>query len=166
MAIVVTAAEAFFRNGLTVRSGSDLALQLEPLFGGLAKYFIGIGLFAAGISSAITAPLAAAYATAGIFGWSGSLKSWTFRAVWIFILLSGFIFAVRGFPPLQAILFAQAANGIILPVIAVYLLVVMNSRKIMGSHCNSLFSNLLSFLVVLITFAIGIRTLLSAFRVI
>ncbi len=63
------------------------------------------GFFAAGVSSAITAPLAAAYATAGIFGLTRDLRSWQFRPVWIFILLSGIIFSVSGFQPVRAIVF-------------------------------------------------------------
>ena len=160
MAIIVTASASFFGTGTEITSGADLARQLEPLAGKWAKYVTSIGLFAAGISSAITAPMAAAYATAGIMGWKRDLRSWRFRIVWMFILLAGVLFAMLGFKPVEAILFAQVANGILLPVIAVYLLVVMNSRKIMGENVNTLLSNILGGIVVLTAMGLGIRSIL------
>jgi NRAMP (natural resistance-associated macrophage protein)-like metal ion transporter len=166
MAVIVTAAAAFAGTGTGITSGADLARQLEPLAGRWAKYIISIGLFAAGISSAITAPVAAAYATAGIMGWKRDLRSWRFRMVWMFILLAGVLFAMLGFKPVEAILFAQVANGILLPVIAVYLLVVMNSRKIMGDNVNTLLSNILGGIVVLTAMGLGIRSILHVIGII
>jgi len=172
MAVIVTAAATFFGagggagTGTGITSGADLARQLEPLAGRWAKYIISIGLFAAGISSAITAPVAAAYATAGIMGWKRDLRSWRFRMVWMFILLAGVTFSMLGFRPVEAILFAQVANGILLPVIAVYLLVVMNSRKIMGDNVNTLLSNILGGIVVLTAMGLGIRSILHVIGII
>jgi manganese transport protein len=163
MAIVVTSAVAFFGTNHSIVSASDLGLQLEPLLGKWAKFCIGSGLFAAGISSAITAPLAAAYATSGILGWKKDLKSWNFRSVWIIILFTGIIFSVIGLKPFEAIVFAQAANGILLPIIAVYLLWVMNSKKIMGNSINTTLSNVLGIIVVLVALGLGIRSLLQVF---
>jgi manganese transport protein len=160
MAIIVTAAVAFFGSGTSVTGAADLARQLEPLMGQWAKYVISIGLFAAGISSAITAPLAAAYATAGIMGWKRDMRSWRFRLVWMVILLTGILFASIGFSPLEVILFAQAANGILLPVIAIYLLMVMNNSKIMGDHVNRLLSNILGAIVVLTALVLGMRSIM------
>ena len=166
IAIIITSAVAFFGTSATIKSGSDLGIQLEPLLGGWARYFMGAGLFAAGISSAITAPLAAAYAASGILGWEMSLKSAKFRAVWIFILLTGVIFASCGFKPIEAILFAQAANGILVPVIALYLLWVVNSKKVMGGNRNGILSNIAGVIVVIIALGIGIRSLLQVFGII
>jgi NRAMP (natural resistance-associated macrophage protein)-like metal ion transporter len=166
MAIIVTSAVAFFGTGRDVTTASDLAVQLEPLLGRWAKYVFSTGLFAAGISSAITAPLAAAYATAGIMGWKRDLHSWRFRMIWMFILMAGILFSLIGFKPLQAILFAQAANGILLPLIAVYLLVVMNSRKIMGDNVNTTLSNILGGIVVLTAMGLGVRSILHVIGII
>jgi Mn2+/Fe2+ NRAMP family transporter len=166
MAVIVTASAAFAGTGTDITSGTDMARQLEPLAGRWAKYIISIGLFAAGISSSITAPMAAAYATAGIMGWKRDLRSARFRMIWMFILLAGVLFAMLGFKPVEAILFAQVANGILLPVIAVYLLVVMNSRKIMGDNVNGLLPNILGAIVVLIATGLGIRSILHVIGII
>jgi Mn2+/Fe2+ NRAMP family transporter len=166
MAVIVTAAAAFAGTGTDIASGTDMARQLEPLAGRWARYIISIGLFAAGISSSITAPMAAAYATAGIMGWKRDLRSARFRMIWMFILLAGVLFAMLGFKPVEAILFAQVANGILLPVIAVYLLVVMNSRRIMGENVNTLLSNILGAIVALIATGLGIRSILHVIGII
>ena len=73
-----TAASAFFGKQIEIQSAADLAPALEPLFGESAKYFMAVGLFAAGISSAITAPLASAFALSGILGLKRDLKAFSF----------------------------------------------------------------------------------------
>ncbi|MDZ4204387.1 MAG: Nramp family divalent metal transporter [Bacteroidales bacterium] len=165
MAIVITAAAAFFGTNNTITNAADLGVQLKPLLREWAAYCTGLGLFAAGISSSITAPLAAAYATAGILGWQGGLKSWRFRMVWMTILLVGVILSVIGLKPIEAIVFAQAANGILLPIIAIYLLWVMNSPRVMGANINTRLSNAVGFLVVLVALGLGLKSLLHVFSI-
>jgi NRAMP (natural resistance-associated macrophage protein)-like metal ion transporter len=165
MAIVTTSAAAFFGTGKDLQNAAELALQLEPLLGGWAVAFMGTGLFAAGLTSAITAPLAAAYAACGILGWKKDLKSWRFRSVWLLILIVGILLSTLGMKPVPVILFAQAANGILLPVIALYLLTVMNDRQLLGEHHNGLPANLLGGGVVLITVFLGLKSLLTVFKI-
>ncbi len=99
-----------------------MAVQLEPLLGTSAKYIFALGLFAGGLTSAITAPLAAAYAVCGAMGWSQGLRSPQFKVVWATVLLCGTVFAAIGTKPITAIVFAQVANGFLLPVVAIFLL--------------------------------------------
>ena len=95
LAIVATAAASFSQiNSQSPNAGcahtGDLARQLEPLLGSpAARWFFGAGLFAAGLTSAITAPLAAAFATTGALGLPLDLKSRNFRLVWITVLSMG-----------------------------------------------------------------------------
>ncbi len=163
MSIVITSAVAFFGTKTEIRGAADLASQLKPFLGDWAGIFMSIGLFAAGISSAITAPLAAAYATSGILGWKTDLKSKRFKAVWMTILSIGIVFSAIGFSPIKAIMFAQVTNGILLPVIAVYLLIIMNSRKLLGENSNKLFQNILGLIIVLIMLILGGKSILLAF---
>jgi len=139
---------------------------LQPLLGDWAKIFIAFGLFAAGVSSAVTAPLAAAYATSEILGWQTDFKDKRFKAVWMFILLIGIVFSAFGFKPIQAIVFAQVTNGILLPIIAVYLLWIMNSKKILGDFRNKVMSNVLGVMVVLVAISLGVKSLLSVLGII
>ena len=85
--------------------------------------------------------------------------------MWMAILLIGVVFSVLGFKPLEAILFAQAANGILLPVIAVYLLWIMNSKRVMGSSTNNSMSNIIGVIVVLVALGIGLRSLFHVFGI-
>ncbi len=166
MSIVITSAAAFFGSGKEIDNAADLAVQLEPILGNWATGFIGTGLFAAGLTSAITAPLAAAYATCGIMGWEKSLRSWRFRAIWMVILSIGIFLSAVGLKPLPVIVFAQAANGILLPIIAIYLLWIVNDRKLMGEYRNHLLRNIISGMVVLVAVFLGLRSLLDVFGVI
>ncbi|MEM1260773.1 MAG: Nramp family divalent metal transporter, partial [Bacteroidota bacterium] len=84
---IIVAASAIPLDEIT--GAADLARGLEPLFGNKARYFMGIGLFAAGITSSITAPLAAAYVANSCFGWNATLKDMKFRMVWMTILFLG-----------------------------------------------------------------------------
>ncbi|WP_136718192.1 Nramp family divalent metal transporter [Halorientalis salina] len=160
LAILTTAAAAF-PVGTEIEDVGTMAQQLEPLVGTHAKIFFSIGLFAAGFTSATTAPLAGAYATAGALGWERDLTSTRFRAVWGTILLVGVVFSALGTSPVQAILFAQVANGILLPIIALFLIYVMNDRKSLGDYVNTTPQNVLGGIVTLVVVWLGVRTLLS-----
>ncbi|MCD6347638.1 MAG: Nramp family divalent metal transporter [Bacteroidales bacterium] len=166
MSIVITSAVAFFGSGKEIHNAADLAVQLEPVLGNWATGFIGVGLFAAGLTSAITAPLAAAYATCGIMGWKKDLKSKSFRAIWMVILGIGIVLSAVGLKPVPVIVFAQAANGVLLPIIAIYLLWVMNDKKLLGEYRNHLLLNIIGGLVVLVAIFLGLRSILSVFGII
>ena len=159
LAIVSTAATAFFKTGLEFNA-LTMGQQLEPLMGPASRYIFAAGLFAGGLTSAITAPLAASYAVCGAMGWSQSLNSTRFKMIWGAILLVGTVLAATGSKPLAAILFAQVANGFLLPVVAIFLLVVMNRRALLGDHCNGRVANALGGLVVLTAIGLGAMKLL------
>lgn len=164
LSIVITAA-AFFRNDTGIDSAAAMAAQLEPLLGRGAKYFFATGLLAAGLTSAVTAPLAAAYATVGVMGFPVDARTWRFRAVWMVVLAVGTLAAVgAGRSPVSAIIFAQAANGIILPIIAVFLLVVVNRSRIMQNYTNGALANVLGVGVVLFTTSLSVYKLASVLR--
>ncbi|MFV8818102.1 Nramp family divalent metal transporter [Haliea sp. E17] len=164
LAVMGTAAAAFYGTGAAV-SAASMAQQLEPLLGPAARYCFAVGLFAAGLSSAVTAPLAAAYAVCGVLGWGTQLRSRRFRAVWMAVLASGLLFALLGTSPIAAILFAQAANGLLLPVCAIFLLWVMNRSPALGRYRNGWPSNLAGAVVVLVTLGLGLVKILGVLRV-
>jgi Mn2+/Fe2+ NRAMP family transporter len=159
MAIVVTAAGS---DTQTLQGVMDLARGLEPLYGSLARYGLGIGLFAAGITSAITAPLAAAFVARQCFGWPQDRRDWRFRMVWILVLLVGVGSLSLDFRPLEIIFFAQVANGILLPVIAVFLWWAVNQPDLMKGNGNTRFQNVITSLVLILVTGLGIW---SIFRI-
>ncbi|MDZ3822067.1 MAG: Nramp family divalent metal transporter [Pseudoxanthomonas sp.] len=161
--ILATAAATVFGTGATVASGADLAGSIEPAFGPAARWLVGAGLFAAGLTSAITAPLAAAYAVAEVAG--RPPRGALFRGVALAVLLVGTAVALLGLSPVRLILLAQVANGILLPVVAGFLLYTMNRADLLGRHRNGLASNLLGAAVLLVTIGLGLRLVLRALGV-
>lgn len=157
MAIVIVATNSQGEIENTV----DMARGLESSLGPFAKYLVGIGLLAAGITSAITAPLAAAYAAKGIMGWEDDLRNNKFRLIWIFILTIGVVFSLIGWKPVTVIKIAQVANGILLPVIACYLLWIVNRKGLMGKYINTTIQNILGVLIIIITLVLGCKILWS-----
>ncbi len=146
-----------------VTVGKALAGKL----GGWAVWFFGIGLFAAGFSSAVTAPLASALTAGDLFKHRNKTK-WSeaglfFKLTWGFVLVTGLLFGSIGLKPIPAIIAAQALNGLILPFISIFLWFAVNNISLMGrSHLNSLPGNLLFGFVVWITLLLGTHNLISA----
>lgn len=153
-----------------------LGTVLSDRLGGWARSFFGFGLFVAGLSSAVTAPLAAALTARGLFSrhaeddteddaaddsWGD--RSWRYRAVWLAVLATGVGFGVAQVPPIPAIIAAQAFNGILLPVAALFLFFAVNDRRLMGEAAlNGAFANLATAAVVAVTVVLGLLNLLKA----
>ncbi len=163
MSIIITSGATIFGEE-GIRSAADMANQLKPVLGSWSGYFLGTGLFAAGISSAITAPLAAAYAAKGILGWDDDTRSIKFRLVWGIILVLGILASMFGGSPIVIIQFAQVANGILLPVVAIFLMYLMNRSKLLGVYTNSVIQNVLGFIVLIVALGLGFRSLNAVFQ--
>ena len=163
LSVMITASAI---GDVNIQSASDLALGIEPLFGGFSKLIISLGLFAAGLTSSVTAPLAAAYVTCGCMGWEANIRSKKFRVIWLVVLFLGVIFSSLDFSSIDIIKFAQVANGILLPVIAVFLLIVANNARLLNNQVNGYFLNLITIIIILFTMFIGIKSVLSVIGVI
>lgn len=156
--ILITAAGT---NAVNLTEAGDL---LQSVLGSFGRTLFFLGLFAAGLTSAITAPLAAGYAYAGCFGLPASAESKEVKNVALIVIGIGLLAAlIFGKSPSQIILLAQVANGLVLPIIAVFLLSVMNSTTLLGQYRNSWFQNVLGGFVVLFVSAIGFYQLAKAF---
>lgn len=162
LCIVITAGAALHGSGAPVVSLNDLAPTLQPLLGDSSSTFLAIGFLAAGLSSAITAPLAAAYAVTEIVQLRPELKNRVFRWTWQSVIIAGVLFASLSLKPLQLILLAQIANGALLPVIALFILWVSNDKTLLREHSNNRIQNLLGCAVVGITLVLGLRSILLA----
>ena len=158
---IIIAASAIQSNNIT--NAADLAKGLEPLFGSFSKYFLAMGLFAAGITSAITAPLAAAYVACGCLGWEANLRSKQFRGVWMFILTVGVLSAASGVKSIEIIKFAQVANGILLPIIATFLIWIVNKKSVLGIYKNTTKQNIIGGIILAIALFLGLKSILKVF---
>ena len=160
IAIIVCAAATINATGGSIKSGADMAKALTPLLGSWATVIFGIGLFAAGFTSAITAPLAAAFASSGILGWGEDMKKNRFKVIWLVVLLFGVVaVCTLGASPTEIILFAQAANAFLLPITAILLLVVCNNKNVMGKYKNGVVLNILAVVVIAVFLFIAARNM-------
>lgn len=160
--ILITSATLM--RGMTVTSAADLSIQLEPLLGSWSKVFLSVGLFAAGLSSAIATPLGASYTLAGLLGWKYGNDDIRFRRVNTVIVLIGIFVSGTGFNPLSVILVAQALNGIILPIIVIFLVAITCSKKVLGNYTNGIVNKTIGIAISLITLVLGFSGLVSAIQ--
>lgn len=149
-----------------------LAGALSNQLGNWSVWLLGIGLFGAGISSTLTAALAASITAQSLLSKPGSELKWNeqgirFRSVWMMVLLIGIIFGLLNFQPIPVIILAQALNGIILPVIAVILFLLINNPRIIEKkNQNKPVYNVITGIVVYLCVLIGLTNLLRAsFRI-
>lgn len=163
LAVLATSAGTLFVHGVSAESAADMATQLEPLLGPAADWVFVIGLFSAGLTSALAGPLGAAYAISGILGWSTDMKSGRFRAIAVVVVLIGVIIAVTGVNPIQVIIVAQAANGLLLPIVTGFLLYTMNKAKALGTHRNGVVANVLGGIIMIVMTGLAVYQLATLF---
>lgn len=162
IAIIISAAAI---SSTEVKDALDLAKGLEPLYGQSAKYLMGIGLFAAGITSAITAPLAAAYVANSCFGWNAKVTDLRFRIVWMVVLFIGVITLSFGIKPIVIIQFAQVANGLLLPIIGIILIWIVNKTSVLGNFKNSIWQNVSAIIIIILVIILGAKSIFNVFGI-
>ncbi len=140
-------------------------LYLNSFIGDFAVYIFGFGMFAAGFTSAITAPLASAITARSVFGYDS--KRWAPKSLYYYlitggILAIGMILGLLKIKPIPAIIAAQAFNGLILPFISIFLIIVINDPRVMKEKVNSWVLNVLMIFVVWLTTVIGLLNLTKA----
>ena len=135
IAVMVTAAY-LYRVGAAPSQLSDLPAQLAPVAGPFAEMAFALGLLAAGLSSALTAPLAASLTLEGAFHRDSQPSRRLFRGTWALVLLCGAGFAVTSRQPVELILIAQVTNALLLPLLALILIVLAARTSIMGQHAS------------------------------
>lgn len=133
----------------------ELADSLHEKLGPVGSLALGVGLFAAGFSSSITAPYASSIIASTVFGWEDQRR---LRLVWGTVLFVGFLFGISGIKPIPVILTVQALNGLMLPLLVALLIMVVNQRSVNStSHLPSLFYNLLLLLMLGSVVLIGLN---------
>ena len=155
--------------------GAPLDLAVQPLAGrrkgllvaDMESTIIGQELLdelaaAAGIGDRIAAITARSLFATGPDDAAWGDRSWRYRSVWLGVLAAGAVFSLTGVRPVPAIIAAQALNGVLLPVVAIFLMLVMNDRKLLGDAVNGRVANAVMGLVVAIAVVLGARGLWRA----
>ena len=156
---IMMVASALLSPGAEVEVLPALMAAIDRHFPGGGTLAVGFGLFAAGLSSAIAAPVAAGWAVCGALGWSTDPGSRGFKAVALLVLLAGTLFAVVTSRPTVLIVTAQVTNALLLPVIALVLVVLANSRLMPQPFRNGRTGNLLALAVLAIVLLLALTKL-------
>jgi manganese transport protein len=148
-------------------SYTAVGVSLADRIGAWGTYLFGAGLFAAGATSAITAPLAASITARSLFAHHQRWRPAYFHWVWLFVLCVGLIFGLLDVRPIPAIIIAQALNGILLPFVTAFLFLVVNDRHLLpGQYANGHLSNMLMLLVFIVVCMLGLQNIWKSLSVI
>ncbi len=160
--IVVACAETLFRKGIVVETAAEAAQALEPLLGAGAKYLFAVGLLNVCILAGAILPLATAYVVCEAFGFEAGLdhsfsEAPVFNGILTgFIILPAVITLIPSLPLVDIIVLTQTVNGVLLPVILIFVLKIVNQPEVMGEHVNSRLFNVAAwtFAIVLIVLSV------------
>ena len=160
MAIVIVGAS---NTSSEITSAIDVSKGLESVFGSFAGYMMGFGLLAAGLTSALTAPLAAGFVVCGIMGWDQEIKSTPMRITMAVIVGLGLFFSSLGIKPVQLITLAQLANGILLPLISGWIIWIAAQHAVLGKYKNTPLATGIAIFIWLITLVLGVKSVGTVF---
>ncbi|MCA1645753.1 MAG: Nramp family divalent metal transporter [Chloroflexi bacterium] len=169
--IIVSTAATLHAEGILVTTPDDAARALEPLAGPYARVLFGLGLFGASMLAACVLPLSTAYAVCGAFGWErGVSRSWSEAPIFnglytaLIVLAAAFVL-IPGLPLIQVIVATQFLNGLLLPIVLIFVLRLVNDRALMGEHTNNGVFNVLSYgmtgMLIVLAIALLIFTILG-----
>jgi NRAMP (natural resistance-associated macrophage protein)-like metal ion transporter len=169
--IIVSTAATLHVNGVVIDSAADAARALEPLAGPYARLLFGLGLFGASMLAASVLPLSTAYAVCGAFGWErGVSRSWSeapaFNGIYtaLIVLAAAFVL-LPGLPLIQVIVATQFLNGLLLPIVLIFVLRLINDKDLMGKYTNNRVFNILSYgttaILILMTIALLVLSVFS-----
>lgn len=163
ISIIITSAAVLFDSGVVVDSPLVFAKQLEPVLGSWARIVGGIGIFAAGLSSAIAVPYTLGTIFSRLFHWEGGRESKQAKIIGAAAVIFGMVLAILNIAPIQIITAAQVTSGISLPFIAILLVIETNNKEMLGNHTNTTLQNILGGIAVIITLGLGAWGLYGVF---
>lgn len=167
--IIMLCAITLFQHGIKIETAKDAALALVPLAGSYAAYLFAFGLLNASLFAASILPLSTAYTICEAFGWESSLNSKFAEAPQFYGMYSLMIFLGAGIillpniPLIGIMYYSQVINGILLPFILIFMLLLINDKRIMGNYVNGRFMNIISWITVVTLNCLSVAMVISAF---
>lgn len=153
LCIIISAAAL---EGTSLANASDLGQSLVPLYGSAAPILMSFGFFAAGLTSALTAPMAAAFVVCECL--NQQEQSFIYKTTALIVLIVGVVFNSVGFVPIEIIRFAQIANGILLPLIGLILIFMVNNKRLMRGATPNKLQNSVFVIIELFFIFLGIKS--------
>ena len=151
-----------------VTTAADAAFALRAFAGQYASLLFGLGLFGASLLAGAVLPLTTAYGICEAFGFERGVSR-SFREAPVFhslftglIILGVVISLIPGLPFIQVLIVLQDVNAAMLPILLVFIILLVNNRRLMGRRANGLITNILSWVTIVTITALVIVWLLNA----
>jgi Mn2+/Fe2+ NRAMP family transporter len=166
--IVATAATLHVSGHTNIADAKDAAQALAPLAGDFAKVLFVAGLVGASLLAASVLPLSTAYAITEAFGWERGVGHSIRDAPAFFIIFTGLIVIggaavlIPGLPLATVTILSQDVDGLILPAILVYMLILINDKRVMGKYANGRFANIFGGATIVGVIILTVMLLVSA----
>ena len=171
--IIVATAATLFINKIPIETAKDVALALKPLAGQYATFLFAFGLLGASMLAAFVLPLSTAYAVCEAFGFEHGISKSHKEAPVFFGLYTALIVlgaAIVLWPKLSlyhVMLTTQVVNGVLLPPILIFMVLIASKKSIMGEYVNTKFFNIISwaftFILIFLTLLLLVSTLFPQF---
>jgi len=167
--IVLVCANTLFKNGIRVETARDAALALRPLAGDYCFYLFAFGLLNASVFSACILPLSTAYSVCEGMGWEVGVNRRFRQAPQFYTLYTAIIVlgaAVILLPNVKLVpimLISQATNGMLLPFVLIFMLLLVNNKRLMGKYTNSKAYNIISIFVIVAMISLSTVLLFTTF---
>jgi NRAMP (natural resistance-associated macrophage protein)-like metal ion transporter len=148
--IILVCAETLFKNGVRIETAKDAALSLAPLAGKYCTYLFAFGLVNASLFAASILPLSTAYLICEGLGWEVGIDKKFVEAPQFYGFYSIIIFLGAGiilfpnFPLIPIMYFSQVLNGMVLPFVLIFMLLLINDKKLMMNHTNGPIFNVIA----------------------
>jgi NRAMP (natural resistance-associated macrophage protein)-like metal ion transporter len=160
-AIVATAA-TLHTNGIVIETAKDAALALEPLAGKYASQLFAFGLLGASLLAAFILPLSTAYAICEAFGFEHGVDN-SFKEAPVFyglytalIILGALLVLIPGLSLYTVMLMSQVINGVLLPPILIFMVLIASNKSIMGTYANSKWYNVIAWIFTIVLIVLSI----------
>ena len=167
--IVVACAATLWKSGIVVGTAQEAARALEPVAGRAAEFLFGFGLLNVSILGAAILPLTTAYAVCEAFGFESGLDKKfddapAFNGILTtFIVVPALVAIIPNLPLVKVMLLSQDVNGILLPIILIYVLKIINDPHIMGDHVNGRIYNTIAWGFSVALIGLSVTLVLSPF---
>ncbi len=167
--IVVACAATLWKSGIVVQTAQEAARALEPVAGRSAELLFGFGLLNVSILGAAILPLTTAYAICEAFGLESGLdkkfdEAPAFNGILTaFIIVPALVAIIPQLPLVKVMILSQDVNGILLPIILIYVLKIINDPHVMGDHVNGPVYNVVAWAFSLALIGLSVTLVLSPF---